>query len=267
MDSLKGDSDVAIDTFFWQRYPTLVSFFSLQRIDIPVCFQKSKSLYSPSMSTPQLRFITMLMRHGRKAYAAKGYSEAITLILRQLSSANITNSSLPEWRFYYMFFVSHKVMPVRNEKTSYTYTDKLGYYEQIDGYNQLHTSNFYESKGERWIQSMLYQELLEYLPLFSFYVRKVDKLKRKHSRGKTGKYTILWKYVPKYKRFITVLRWLVRDVRFQKARTFNQRLFRSLDMLLFDKSSHLVYKLRNFVHNFVFQNHKKTLLKTLKSVS
>lgn len=267
IDSLTGDPDIALDTFFWQRYPTLVSFFSVQRIDIPVCFQKSKSLYSSSMSTPQLRLITMLMRHGRRAHVAKGYSEAVGLILRQLSATSTAKRELPEWRFYFSFFTDFRL--ARNLETQHRvyYADKPGLYALEDEYQQEHTSDHYEAKGSRWVQSILYNEILDYLPLFSFYVRKVDKLQRKHSRGKSGKYTILWKYVPKYKRFITVLRWLVRDVRFQKSRTFNQRLYRSLDTLLFDKQSHLVYKLRHFVHNFVFQNHKKTLLKTLRSVS
>lgn len=219
------------------------------------------------MSTPQLRFITMLMRHGRRAYAARGYSEAVGLILRQLGAANAAKNELPEWRFYFNFFTNFRLKQGLATPHGVYYSSKPGFYALEDEYQQEYTSTYYEAKGDRWVQSMLYNEILDYLPLFSFYVRRVDKLQRKHSRGKSGKYTILWKYVPKYKRFITVLRWLVRDVRFQKSRTFNQRLHRSLDTFLFDKQSHLVYKLRHFVHNFVFQNHKKTLLKTLRSVS
>ena len=106
-------------------------------------------------------------------------------------------------------------------------------------------------------------ELLSYSPGFSFFVQKVNKLKRRHSRGKTGRYEIIWKYVPRYKRLLIVLRWLLKDVQFQKASTLYKRIEKSLENFLFDKTNHLVYNLRQFVHRFVFNRYRKTLLKTL----
>ena len=106
-------------------------------------------------------------------------------------------------------------------------------------------------------------ELFSYSPVFSFFVNSVNKLKRRHSRGKSGKYEIIWKYVPRYKRLLVVLRWLSKDIQFQKSRTFRHRVERSLETLLFDKSNHLVYQLRQFVHKFVFHRYRKTLLQTL----
>jgi len=41
------------------------------------------------------------------------------------------------------------------------------------------------------LDKMLFTKLSDYSPLFSFYIRKVDKSIRKHSRGKSGKYTIM----------------------------------------------------------------------------
>ena len=40
------------------------------------------------------------------------------------------------------------------------------------------------------LTSVFEEELSKYKPVFSFFIKKVDKLKRKHSRGKTGKYTV-----------------------------------------------------------------------------
>ena len=42
-----------------------------------------------------------------------------------------------------------------------------------------------------FLNKFLFYKLNEFLPLFSFYIRKVDKSIRKHSRGKSGKYTIM----------------------------------------------------------------------------
>ena len=57
---------------------------------------------------------------------------------------------------------------------------------------------------------LTYTHLLELLtqnqPLFSLKTKRVDKLRFKHSRGKSGKYTVEWKYIPRYRRMDVVLR-------------------------------------------------------------
>ena len=267
LDSLEGDSDLAIDTLLWTRYPTLVSFFSSQMVDIPRSFRKSKSLYSPSMTTPQLRLITMLMSHGRKAYTSKLYSLSVQSLLAKLSRRVTETHGHTDWRVYFNVFTNFRVFSNFSNSSNYLFSKKLPRLSFTDKFRQSYTSTESESITDRWAHITINDELMRYLPLFSFYIKKVDKMKRKHSRGKSGKYSIEWKYVPKYKRFITVLRWLVKDIRFQKSKTFSSRITKSIEGLLFDKPNHLVYKLRHFVHHFVFQHHKKSLLKTLKSAS
>lgn len=267
LDEFESDPDIALSTLFWYQYPTLASFFSSQRIDIPLCFRKSKSLQSPTMITPQVRLLTMLMRGGRKTFVMKQYSTAVNALSSRLYDKYYTPSADSDWRFVYSLFSQLKFIPTLGSSNSlrsfrHSPVDSLN-----DKYSQEYAPSSYYSHSHHRVQAMIYEEWLKYLPLFSFYVRKVDKLKRRHSRGKTGKYNILWKYVPKYKRFITVLRWFTKDVRFQKSRTFYLRLLRSLEIILFDNKSSLAYKFRHFVHHYVFQNHKKTLLKTLRSVS
>jgi hypothetical protein len=139
--------------------------------------------------------------------------------------------------------------------------------EFTDKFRQQYSTPAVESSNHSWAYTAVNDELKRYLPLFSFYIRKVDKLKRKHSRGKSGKYSIVWKYVPQYRRLLTVIRWLTRDVKFQKPKTLFSRILQSIETLLFDRSNHLIFKFRNFVHHFVFQHHKKTLLKHLRSTS
>lgn len=267
LDQFETDPDLALDTLFWYQYPTISSFFLTQRIDIPLCFRKAKSLYAPTMVTPQVRLITMLMKSGRKAYVLKHYSLALLKLLNKgyLQSAPESNQS--EWRSYYKTLAQLKFLPAGSTSRSFISVHRLSNLSLVDEYQQSYTHVSYEAKSTLRAQSYLYREWFKFLPLFSFYVKKIDKLKRKHSRGKSGKYSINWKYVPKYRRFITVLRWFVKDVKFQKARTFDQRLLKSLEVLLYDSTSSLVHKFRQFVHTYVFQNHKKTLLKTLRSVS
>ena len=278
-ESLSSTETTPLPLFFWQRYPTLVSFFISQAIDIPISFKKAKSLYSKTMIKPNLRFITMLMRHGRKSYINKVYSYALINLSKSFQNQTRALELTESWRIYYLVLYQFRFRGVpqvedstiestpTQKDVSFNYSFKSRKFELYDSRNQRYSTTISESTPLLRVEEALYNNLLAYLPIFSFSIRKVDKLKRRHSRGKSGKYSVIWKYTPKYKRFTTVLWWLVRDIRFQKTRTLSARFSKSLYTLFFDKSTHLVYKLRNFVHNYVFQNYKKSLLKTLKSVS
>jgi len=263
LSDLTGDADSPLEDFFINQSLTLTSFFASQMIDIPLCLKNVKSLYSATMSTPELRLITMIMRHGRRSYVSKHYANSLHHLstLRQKNLKFITSAK--SWQLHYSALSHLSVISTANQTGSYS-TSPLPL-DFTDNYAQEYHSPYELVRSDNWFQELLFSELVQYTPVFSFYVTKVDKMKRKHSRGKTGKYSIGWKFIPKYKRLLIVLRWLVRDIRFQKSKTLNNRILKSFENLLFDKSSHLVYQLRNFVHRFVFQNYKKTLLRTLKS--
>ncbi len=77
----------------------------------------------------------------------------------------------------------------------------------------------------------------------------------------------MWKYVPVYKRLYVNVRWLLRDLKFQKFKTFPERLTKVLETFLLTPHLSFVCKLRRFTHTFVFRNYKKSLLKTLKATS
>ena len=108
--------------------------------------------------------------------------------------------------------------------------------------------------------------LEEYLPTFGFFIRKVNKDLRKNSRGRSGKYTIVWKYVPVYKRLYLTMRWFLKDLKFQSQRVINNRFYTLIETLFLTPELSFVFKARRFVHHYVFKNFKKTLLNTLKSV-
>lgn len=263
LDVITGDADSPLEDFFLNQSLTLTSFFASQMIDIPLCLKNVKSLYSATMSTPELRLITMIMRHGRRSYVSKHYANSLHHLssLRQNSSRLVTGAS--SWQLHYSALSHLSIVSTPNQEHVYS-TSPLPL-DFTDTYAQEYQSPNVLARTDNWFQELLFLELIQYTPVFSFYVTKVDKMKRKHSRGKSGKYSIGWKFIPKYKRLLIVLRWLVRDIRFQKSKTLNNRILKSFENLLFDKPSHLVYQLRNFVHKFVFQNYKKTLLRTLKS--
>lgn len=265
VESTPGDEDAAIDTVFEMQAPTLTSFFALQLIDIPLCFRSTKSLYAPVASMPHLRFISMISRHGRKQYVSKYYSTALNKIACRWLTNEFGGGKSPDWRPLYSAFAEGKLIRTSEPGHQSSFTDELPTFTASDVYSQDLSNDGDIINSRDWLHNFIYEEIESYSPIFNFYVQKVDKMKRKHSRGKTGKYSISWKYVPKYRRLAAVLRWFVRDIRFQKQKTLELRILKSFETLFFDKESHLIHQLRQFVHKFAYQNHKKTLLKTLRT--
>lgn len=267
LDTLDGDLTSPLETFYTRGEMTLVTFFSLQMIDIPKPFSRAKSLYSATASSPKLRFLNMLTRHGCKSKVLKAYSFSLQSISQSYFSTTSLTLESPDWRFIYSVFNQTHMMSSTSPEQKLRHVFKRPHDLYFSRYADEYSHTYFMISGEEWLQDNLFASIAEYVPVFSFYVKKIDKLKRRHSRGKSGKYSIAWKYVPRYRRLLTTLRWLAKDIKFQKAKTFELRLLRSLETFLFDRESHLVPRLRQFVHSFVFQYHKKTLLKTLKSVS
>jgi hypothetical protein len=54
---------------------------------------------------------------------------------------------------------------------------------------------------------------------------------------------------------------------FQKARKFELKFWQALNLVNNSSKNSLIIKFRNFNHNFVFKNFKKTLLQNLNTVS
>jgi hypothetical protein len=74
LHDISSDVDVK-KHFIFLRHSTITSFFASNMVDMPMCFKKSKSLYSKTFELPLLKFINIIMRHGLREQALK----AVTL--------------------------------------------------------------------------------------------------------------------------------------------------------------------------------------------
>lgn len=63
--------------------------------------------------------------------------------------------------------------------------------EFLDKYAQVSTRTDQLVSDDDQFSELLFDEILTYLPSFSFFIKRVDKLKHRHSRGKSGKYEII----------------------------------------------------------------------------
>lgn len=248
-----------LEKFLFLRQSTITSFFIMNMVDMPICFKKSKSLYTKTFELPLLKFINLIMRGGLKEKTLRG----ITFTFYNFFQKFFLKSSLNYNKWYNIY----NLLSLTYYGTEKSFINNF-LNKPIDlNSKHLLTESGYSFNNSLFFKKSLFNKLNDYTPLFSFYVRKVDKSIRKNSRGKSGKYTIIWKYVPLYKRLYVTMRWFLKDLKFQKFKTFDERLLKTIETFLFTPDLSFVYKLRKFTHFFVFQNHKKTLLKTLKSTS
>ena len=263
LKTISDDTDSPFDSFSSQDSPTLISFFATNMIDIPFCLKKMKFAHSSLASSPKLRLISILSRHGKRATISKFYAKTAKDITYTYFSYSSSTDRQKSWDFLYALFSQRKALSgFRGHSTPRS----LRLHNKSDLYNrrnELFNSTHRWTSDHNWFSNLLTHELTSRSPAFSFFVQSVNKLKRRHSRGKSGKYEIIWKYVPRYKRILTVLRWLAKDIQFQKSKTLQQRIFKSLETLLLNRTDHLVHRLRQFVHKFVFHRYRKTLLATL----
>jgi len=257
-DNIQTNS--TIPSFLFLRQSTITSFFSVNLIDMPICFKKSKSLYSKTFELPLLKFVNLIMRKGYRTKMIKYTTSSFSSCFFDL----INSWNTPEysrWTSLYNSLLNTSFNSDNNLVNANLNTELELYSKHVLIKNEV-TFNKISN-----LDKMLFTKLSDYSPLFSFYIRKVDKSIRKHSRGKSGKYTIMWKYVPIYKRLYITMRWLLKDLKFQKSKSFTSRLIKTLETFLLTPHLSFVCKLRRFTHFFVFQNYKKTLLRTLKTTS
>ena len=235
LDTIVDDTDTAFGSIIQGRSTTLVSFFTSQMIDIPVCLAKIKFSHSSTASNPRTRLISMLTRHGRRYSVSKAYSMSALRITRNHFQHCSHLPTSKRWELAYLIFAQRKVRWDKNFCALSHSSNPSPYPELLTSHNKSYTPEHRLTSACDWFNDRLFDEISSHYPAFSLFVQRVNKLKRRHSRGKSGQYEIIWKYVPQYKRLLVVLRWLIRDVQFQRPKTFQQRLEKSLETFLFDK--------------------------------
>lgn len=246
--------------FQFLRQSTITSFFMASMVDMPVCFKKSKSLYSRTFEIPLLKLSNILMRAGLRGKTMATVTLSFTQCFHEVMGL-AQKEDFITWHTLYNALLSTQLLSDNLFRTT-----TLGLDSGLSPQHKVKEGG-YIFNSSYFLKTLLFERLEKYAPLFSFYIRKVDKSVRKNSRGKSGKYTVIWKYVPVYKRLYVNIRWLLRDLKFQKLKTFTERLTKVLETFLLTPHLSFVCKLRRFTHFFVFKHHKKSLLKTLKSTS
>jgi len=249
----------SIDEFEYLKERNFTMFFRENLIDIPRCFRKTKSVRRPINQIDLLKLNNYLMRDGKRIKVFKYLLSTVWSILDSLKNqSNYIYKTDLNWStifitFNYLLYNKSKhksFTPINEETTTY-------------GHTIWPTGKFIE---DNWnINTIFFKNMYQMLPIFSFYIYKVDKKIFKNTRGKSGKFTFIWKYVAPYKRLFLVMHSLLKELRIKSGRTLMDRLDITFKTLIFNPDKTWIWRARKFSHNYVYRNSRKTLAETYRT--
>lgn len=261
-----NDSDASFLTdYLYIRNSSFIKFFINNMIDVPVCFKKSSSLKTRNFELPLLKFSNFLMKQGKKEKIIKLIFTTFRIFFKNIkSNTNTSNTSLISW-FNLYFFGSNLINFFNNNDKqfiSFKFENllNLNYSSIVLNDDKIINSSFF-------FKNYLYFLLSRVSPIFSYFIYSVDKNIRKYSRGKSGKYTFIWKFVAPYKRIHLAVRWLIKDIKFNQNRSFHDRLFKTFNNIVISPEKSFSWKSKIFSHNYVFKNFRKSLMSSLRTTS
>lgn len=238
---------------------TFIAFFRSNLIDIPRCFKITKSMRRPKNEIMLLKLNNYLMRGGKRH-----------------KTLNLLNLILSQHRTRIVGLESTKVLTDFDWKTVFISLNYMcfsgeGYYEfpfikhePLSYDHQFHFPT--KDINEDWsLKKWLLISLKKMLPIFSFYIYRVDKKIFKNTRGKSGKFTFIWKYVASYKRLFLVMHWLMKELRVTPGRTIYDRLSQVIKTILTSPESTWMWRVKKFSHNYVYYNCRRTLAENYRT--
>lgn len=252
--------------FLFLEHNSFNSFFKDNLIDIPTCLSKTTSARKPKNEIFLSNITNYFMRRGLKTRMYKflmaSWGPLMFDYIRNTYQTPSLNVFL--WHEIYFFY-------------NFLYTqDNNDFQKVFFRFNLPNTSStsipllsnhvFFSNQKSFALKynyfNILFQNIFKFTSLFSVYIYKVDKRIYKNTRGKSGKYTFLWKYVAPYKRLNLVMYWLSKELKFRSGRTLIMRLKELFTAVMYTPQSTWVWKVKKFSTNYVYLNCRTTLAET-----
>ena len=221
-------------------------FFRDLSINTPQVLNKVNSLKRIRGLTPLSIFVRYLTRHGKKSTSRKVILNSFFFLLKNTNSLHQVTHSNALLLFYSLTNLFQVSNNVGSFSTGVSYLNKL----------TNHDVSFTDMCNSSFKNLNL---------LFSFYIYKVDKHIYKNSRGKSGKFTFIWKYIPSYKRTLRIIYWLVREVKVAPGKNLQHRVNYVLSTFMNNPTNSLILKIKKFSLNYVYFNLRQSLLETYKT--
>ena len=247
------------ESFEYLNYSTFTMFFDEIAVDIPRCFKKTYSVKRSINELELLRFNNYFMRHGLRYKSFSFFSKTLwSLIMNSREGGFIVGAAATSWRDIYLTFASLTF--------NGTYNNLKFPIDETTTFNHKQNDIFKNIEFTWVIRRLLFQHFQSFLPMFSFYIYKVDKQIFKNTRGRSGKYTFIWKYITSYKRNSLVMHWLLKELRITPGRTLEDRLKTLIINMSTNPKTTWIYRIKKFSYNYVYRNCRQTLAESYRTV-
>jgi len=254
-----------LNDYIYLRNSSFINFFLNNMIDVPICFKKSISLKTKNFELPLLKFSNFLMWEGKREKILHILFKSFKNFFNMFKFNNLINfNEDTNWLFLY----------ISTNNFNLNYYNKIIFnlnYNFVNSLNLTYSNTFFNNEKSIntlfFIKNYLYFLISKVSPIFSYFIYSVDKNIRKFSRGKSGKYTFIWKFIAPYKRIKLATRFIIKDIKFFQSKKFQERLIKTFENLYFFPEKSFSWRSKIFSHNYVFKNFRKSLMSSLKTTS
>lgn len=102
--------------------------------------------------------------------------------------------------------------------------------------------------------------------IFNFFIYNVPKNIKKFSRNKSGKFLVVWKYIPFYKRILITMKIISKYIKFVDKLKYQDKIIYTLNQLNGHLKNNFIWQQKIFTYNHVFKNYKQSLMKSLQII-
>lgn len=237
-----------------------------------------------------IKFINFLTIDGKKEKYSKFFFKAINLFFSKIHDTNPVNQNY----FFTDFSYDWKTVFTQLNTFFYPYHDNTFFLAKFtlnteeqemfeDGLNSEQLKNFKEKQlqfrlnfnriqenigrkhNDLTFKNFLYQKLIPFFPIFNFFIYNVDKNIKKFTRGKSGKFVFIWKFIPVHKRENLILKLLKKNIIFNSGKKYFLKIFNLLTQIFYNPSRNFLTKSKYFITRYVYKNFKTTLMVKMKT--
>jgi len=241
-------------------YSSFYTFFTENRVDVPRFLRKTKSVRRSVNDLEFIKFNNYFMRKGMRYRTLNLLNTSLFNLHTDFKDLKDLVSSTPSsWKDFYLLFTN---LRLRESYKQFSF-DK----NEVTTFGNTQGPLYKDILTCWYNHRILFQNIHDLLPVFCFYIYKVDKQIFKNTRGRSGKYTFIWKYVTQYKRPQLAMSWIMKELRITPGRTLPDRLMSLLRNFIFSHRKTWVWRVKKFSHNYVYRNCRFTLAESYRTVT
>lgn len=247
------------DSFEYLKHSGFNSFFYEAKVDRPRCLLSYWSSRRTINRHLLLKTSNYLMRKGQR-------QKSLNLLLSSVRNSYLDYlRALGDQNVHLSWQSIHIILSNSVYTSSYSQFPHNIQFENSYKFNY----NFLGKEHSNFIdmRNVVLTNINNINPMFSFYIYKVDKAIYKNSRGKSGKYTFIWKYLPPYKRRQLVLSWIIKEIKMQPGRTLRERVSNVINLIRTQPNNLFINKVQAFSTNYVYWNSRKSLCETYRTAT